>query len=78
MGLPKAQVAHNCHAKSMVPYPEQVPSLLEQVTDKSLQPDDAMIINEPVSDIAGPSTWLITSVNNMAVLPYDDELDLSF
>ena len=63
--------------KVMAPHPEQAPSLLNQVTDKSLPPDDAMIIDEPASDAAGPSTQPMASVNNMAVLPYDDdELDL--
>ena len=54
--------------KVMVPLPEQAPRLFEQVTDKSLKYDDAMTIDEPASDIAGPSTWPITSVNNIAVL----------
>ena len=64
--------------KVVVLHSEQGPSLLEHVTDKSLQPDNAMVIDEPASDIAGPSTQLITSVDNTAVLPYDDELDLLF
>ena len=60
----------------VAPHLEQVPSLLEQVIDKSLQPNDAMIVNEPASNTAEPSTWPITSVDNMAILPYDDEDDL--
>ena len=63
----------------VAPHPEQVPSFLEQVTDKSLQPNDAMIVDEPVSDAAGPSTWPITSADNTAVLPYnDDAIDISY
>ena len=63
----------------MTPHLEQVPSLLKQVTDKSLQPDNAMIIDEPATDATAPSTQPITLVNNTAVLLYeDDELDLSY
>ena len=55
-------------------------SYIEPVTDKPLQPDDAMIIDEPASNVTETSTWPITLVNNMAVPPYDDEgdLDLSY
>ena len=56
---------------------EQAPSLLNWVTDKSLPPNDARIVDEPVSDAAEPSTQPMALVDNMAVLPYDDdELDL--
>ena len=57
----------------VTPHPEQIPSLLEWVTNKSLQFNNAMIVDEPASDAAGPSTWLITLVNNTAVLLYEDE-----
>ena len=62
----------------MAPHPEQAHSLLDQVTDKLLSHNNAMIVNEPASDATGPSTWLMVLVNDTAVLPYDDdELDLS-
>ena len=60
----------------MAPHPEQAPSFLDWVTDKSLPPNNAMIVSEPASDATGPSTRPITSVNNMVVLPYNDELEL--
>ena len=64
-------------SKTVVPHPEQVPSLLKEVTDKSLQHYDSIVIDKPMSDITGPSTLPITLINNMGVLPYDDELELS-
>ena len=60
----------------MTPHPEQAPSLLDRVTDKSFPPDNVMIVNDPASDATGPSTWPITVVDNMTVLLYNDELDL--
>ena len=64
--------------KVVEPHPEQVPTLLEWVTDKSLQHDDAMVINEPVSNTAESSTWPIPLVDDTAFLPYNDEEDIEF
>ena len=64
--------------KTVVPHPEQVPSLLQWVTEnKSLDQNNEMIIDDPVPDIAGQSTHLDIVPNTTAVLPYDDELELS-
>ena len=46
--------------------------------DKSLSPDEAMIINEPASNAAEPNTQPIAPANNTAILPYDDEDDIEF
>ena len=79
----QAQQKHKPHtvamSKTMAPHLEQVPSLLERVTDKkSLNHDNVMVISDPANDIAGPSTSLNISYNNMDALLYDNELDLSF
>ena len=59
-------------------HPEQVPSLLQRVTEnKSLDQNDAMVINEPDHPVAGSSTRPIIISDNTAVLPYEDELELS-
>ena len=43
-------------SKTVVPHPEQVPSLLQQVTEnKLLNQNNDMIIDDPVPDIAGLS-----------------------
>ena len=77
-----AHQKHKSHStttsKEVAPHLEQVPSFLEWVTDKSLQPDDAMINDEPASDATGLSTQPKALVDDTAVLPYDDdELGLS-
>ena len=62
----------------VVPHPEQVPCLLKQVTEnKSLDQSDDMVIDKSAPAIAGPSTRPDTELNNMAVLPYENELELS-
>ena len=64
--------------KTMVPHPEQVPSLLQRVTEnKSLDQNDDMVIDEPDHAVAGSITRLAPIPDNTAVLPYEDELDLS-
>ena len=64
--------------KMVVPHPEQLLSLLQQVTEnKSLKQNDDMVINEPNHAVACPSTCPNTIPDNMAVLPYEDELELS-
>ena len=61
----------------MVPHLEQVPSLLQRVTEnKSLQQNDDMVIDKPEHAVAGWSMHLVSILDNMAVLPYEDELDL--
>ena len=61
----------------MVPHPEQVLSLLQWVTEnKSLDQNDDMIIDEPEHVVAGPSMCPDTVPDNMAVLLYEDELEL--
>ena len=65
-------------AKVVAPHPEQVPTLLKQLMDKSISEDDAMIINEPASTAAESSTRPLTPVKHTAVLPYDDEDDMEF
>ena len=65
-------------SKTVAPHPEQVPSLLQQVTEnKSLDQNDDMVIDEPEYVVAGPSTCLDTIPDNTAVLPYEDKLELS-
>ena len=64
--------------KVVSPHPEKVPTLLNQLTEKSTQPDDAMIVDEPASVTAEPNPRLVTLVNNMAVLSYDNEDDIEF
>ena len=64
--------------KMVAPHPEQVPSLFQRVTEnKSLKQNDDMVINEPEHVVAGSSTHLDTIPGNMAVLLYEDELELS-
>ena len=65
-------------SKTVAPHPEQVLSLLQQVTEnKSLNQNNDMVINEPVPDGAGPSMRPDIELENTAALPYDDELELS-
>ena len=65
-------------SKTVAPHLEQIPSLLQQVTEnKSLDQNDAMVINEPDHPVAGLSTRPIIISHNTAVLPYEDELELS-
>ena len=64
-------------SKTVAPHPEQIPSLLQQVTEnKSLNQNDDMIIDEPDHLVAGSSTRLIIISDNMVVLPYEDKLEL--
>ena len=64
-------------SKMVVPHLEQVPSLLQWVTEnKSLNQNDDMVIDELAPAIAGPSTCLDTELDNTAALPYNDELEL--
>ena len=65
-------------AKVVAPHPEQVPTLLKQLTDKSIPEDDAMIVDEPASIIAESSARPLTPVKHTAVLLYDDEDDIEF
>ena len=58
-----ARWAHEKHkvrsvttAKVVAPHPAQMPTLLDRLTDKSTQPDDNMIINEPASVTTEPKT----------------------
>ena len=61
----------------MASHPEQIPSLLQRVTEnKSLNQNDDMIIDEPDHPVAGSSTRPIIISDNMAVLPYEDKLEL--
>ena len=64
--------------KVVAPHPEQVHTLLKQLTDKSIPEDNAMIINEPASIVAGSSTRPMTLVKHTTVLPYDDDDDIEF
>ena len=62
----------------MAPHPEQMPSLLQQVTEnKSLKQNNDMVINEPEHAVAGSSMHPVSILDNMAVLLYEGELDLS-
>ena len=64
-------------SKTVVTHLEQVPSLLQWVTEnKSLEQNNDMAIDEPEHVVAGSSTCLGSILENMAVLPYEDELDL--
>ena len=64
--------------KMVVSHPEQVPSLLQWVTEnKSLDQNNDMVIDEPDHAVAGSSTRPILISDNMAVLLYEDELGLS-
>ena len=65
-------------SKTVAPHPEQMPSLLQQVTEnKSLNQNDDMVIDKPDHAVAGSSTHPVSIPDNTAVLPYEDELDLS-
>ena len=44
--------------------------------NKSLEQNDDIIMNEPEPDTAGPSTCPDTGLDNMAVLLYEDEIEL--
>ena len=62
----------------VVTHLEQVPSLLQEVTEyKSLEQNDDMVIDEPEHAVAGSSTCTVSIPDNTAVLPYEDELELS-
>ena len=64
-------------SKTVAPHLEQIPSLLQQVTEnKSLNQNNDMIIDEPDHPVAGSSTHPIIISDKMAVLPYEDELEL--
>ena len=64
--------------KMVAPHPEQIPSLLQQVTEnKSLNQNDDMVIDEPDHTVAGLSTRPILISDNRAVLLYEDKLGLS-
>ena len=59
-------------------HPEQVPSLLYQVTEnKSFDQNDDKDIDDLVPDIAELNMCPDTVPDNTAVLPYDNELELS-
>ena len=63
--------------KTVVPHLEQVLSLPQQVTEnKSLEQNDDVVIDEPEHVLAGSSTLPDTILDNMAVLPYEDKLEL--
>ena len=65
-------------SKTVAPHPEQMPSPLQRVTEnKSLDQNDDMVIEEPDHAAAGLSMHLVSIPDNMAVLPYEDKLDLS-
>ena len=62
----------------VAPHLEQVPSLLQQVTEnKSLDQKNVMVIDEHDHPVAGSSTCPIIISDNTAVLPYEDEIELS-
>ena len=64
--------------KTVAPHPEQMPSLLQRVTEsKSLEQNDAMVIDEPDHPVAGSSARPIVISDYTAVLPYEDEIELS-
>ena len=65
-------------AKVVAPHPEQVPTLLKQLMDKSIPEDNAIIVNEPASTAAESSTRPLTPVKHTAVLLYDDKDDIEF
>ena len=44
---------------------------------KSLEQNDAMVIDEPDHPVAGSSACLIVISDYMAALPYEDEIELS-
>ena len=64
-------------SKTVAPHPEQIPRLLQRVTEnKSLDQNNDMIIVEPDHPVAGLSTCPIIISDNTAVLPYEDKLEL--
>ena len=64
-------------SKTVAPHPEQVPSLLQWVTEnKSLDQNDAMVIDEPDHPVASSSTRPIIISDNTVILPYEDEIEL--
>ena len=65
-------------AKVVAHHPEQVPTLLNQLMDKSTQPDDNMIVDEPANVAAEPKTQPLTLVNTTAILLYDNKDDIEF
>ena len=65
-------------SKMVAPHLEQIPSFLQQVTEsKSLEQNDAMVIDEPDHPVAGSSMRPIIILDNTVVLPYEDEIELS-
>ena len=65
-------------SKMVAPHPEQMPSLLQQVTEnKSLDQNEDMVIDKPDHAVAGSSTRPVSIPDNMGVLPYENKLDLS-
>ena len=77
----QASQKHKLHTittgKMVVPHPEQVPSLLQQVNEnKSLDQNDDMVINKPDDAVAGSSTCPVFIPDNTALLPYKDKLEL--
>ena len=64
-------------SKMVAPHPEQMPSLLQWVTEnKSLDQNNDMVIDEPDHAVAGSSTCPVSIPDNTVVLPYKDELQL--
>ena len=60
----------------VAPHPEQMPSLLQWVTEnKSLDQNNDMVIDKPDHAVASSSTCPVSIPDNMAVLPYEDELE---
>ena len=65
-GEPMKSANHSATtAKIVAPHPEQVPTLLKQLMDKSIPVDDALIINEPASTATESSTRPLTLVKHM-------------
>ena len=59
---------------------EQAPALLNRMTEAKSSGDtndDTMVIDEPDLAVAGPSTHPVITPDNTAVLPYEDEIELS-
>ena len=66
----KCKLRSTTTAKVVAPHPEQVPTLLKRLIDKSIPEDNDMIIDESASIFAGSSTRPMTQVKHMAVLPF--------
>ena len=64
--------------KVVVPYPKQVLTLRNWLTEKSTQPDDGIIVDKPASVATELKPRPVTLVNNTAVLLYDDKDDIEF